>query len=100
MDGLVLSSITLHALVRLQVGAGVVGIVLATAAAVAIVTAPLCGAIADRIGLPLARACCTTLSASAMVTYAATRSLTGFAVAALVFVTAQAGSGSIRRRPS
>ena len=96
VDGLVLSSITVHALVRLRVGAETVGIVLATAAAVAIVTAPLSGAIADRIGLPRAGAWYATLSAAALLTYAATRSLTGFAVAAVVFVTAQAASGSIR----
>ena len=96
VDGLVLSSITVHALVRLQVGAGTVGIVLAAAAAVALVTAPLSGAIADRIGLPLAGAWYATLSAAALLTYAATRSLTGFAIAAVVFVTAQAASGSIR----
>jgi MFS family permease len=96
VDGLVLSSITVHALVRLQVGAATVGIVLAAAAAVAMVAAPLLGAIADRIGLPRAGAWYATLSAAALVTYAATRSLTGFAVAAVVFVTAQAASGSIR----
>ncbi|MGV1009050.1 MAG: hypothetical protein ACOYBY_10670 [Dermatophilaceae bacterium] len=56
VDGLVLSSITVHALVRLQVGAGTVGIVLAAAAAVALATAPFSGAVADRIGLPLAGA--------------------------------------------
>ena len=96
VDGLVLSSVTVHALVRLHVSAGTVGIVLATAAMVAIVTAPLAGTIADRIGLPRAGAWYATLSAAALVTYAATRSLTGFAVAAVVFVTAQAASGSIR----
>ena len=66
------------------------------AAAVAIVTAPLFGAIADRVGLPRAGACYATLSAAALVGCASTRSLTGFAVAAVVFVTAQAASGSIR----
>lgn len=96
VDGLVLSSITVHALVGLQVGAETVGVVLAVAAAVAMVSAPLSGAIADRVGLPRAGACYATLSAAALVTYAATRSLTGFAVAAVVFVTAQAASGSIR----
>jgi hypothetical protein len=96
VDGLVLSSVTVHALVRLQLGAGTVGIVLAVAAAVAIVAAPLSGAIADRLGLPRAGAWYATLSAAALVAYAATRSLTGFAVAAVVFVTAQAAAGSIR----
>jgi hypothetical protein len=96
VDGLVLSSITVHALVRLQVSAGTVGIVLATAAAVAIVAAPLSGSIADRIGLARAGAWYATMAAAALVTYAVTRSLTGFAVAAVVFVTAQAASGSIR----
>jgi MFS family permease len=96
VDGLVLSSITVHALVRLRIGPGTVGIVLAVAAAVAIVTAPLLGAIADRVGLPRAGAWYATLSAAALVTYAGTRSLTGFAVAAVVFVTAQAASGSVR----
>jgi hypothetical protein len=96
VDGLVLSSIAVHALVRLQLGAGTVGAVLAAAAAVAVVAAPVSGAVADRVGLPLAGAGYATLSAVALVAYAATRSLAGFAVAAVVFVTAQAASGSVR----
>ena len=96
VDGLVLSSITVHAFVRLQLGAGTVGLVLALAAAVAMVAAPLLGAVADRVGLPRAGSWYAILSASALLIYATTRSLTGFVVAAVVFVTAQAASGSIR----
>lgn len=96
VDGLVLSSITVHALVRLRLGAGTVGVVLAVAAAVAVLTAPLTGTVADRIGLARAGAGYAVLSAAALTGYAATRSLAGFAVAAVVFVTAQAASGSVR----
>lgn len=77
VDGLVLSSITVHALIRLRIDAGTVGLVLATAAAVALVTAPLSGAIADRVGLPRAGAWYATLSAAALVTYAVTDRLRG-----------------------
>lgn len=96
VDGLVLSSIAVHALLRLRLSAGTVGIVLAVAAAVALVTAPLLGAVADRVGLRRAGAGYAALSATALAGYAATRSLAGFAAAAVVFVTAQAASGSIR----
>lgn len=96
VDGLVLSSITVHALVRLRLGAGTVGVVLAVAAAVAVLTAPLTGTVADRIGLARAGAGYAVLSAAALTGYAATRSLAGFAGAAVVFVTAQAASGSVR----
>lgn len=96
VDGLVLSSITVHALLRLRLPAGTVGVVLAVAAAVAVLAAPLCGAVADRVGLARAGAGYAVLSAAALAGYAATRSLAGFAVAAVVFVTAQAAAGSVR----
>ncbi|MCA0294487.1 MAG: MFS transporter [Actinobacteria bacterium] len=96
VDGLVLSSITVHALVRLQVGAGTIAILLSTAAALAMVTAPLLGAVADRVGLARAGAAYAALSGAALVIYAATRSLIGFAVAAVLFITAQAAAGSVR----
>lgn len=96
VDGLVLSSITVHALLRLQLDAGTVGVVLAVAAAAAIVTAPLSGAVADRVGLRRAGAGYAVVSATALVAYAVTRSLAGFAVAAVLFVTAQAAAGSVR----
>src|SRR5215213_5836373 len=57
VDGLVLSSITVHALVRLRLSAGTVGTILAAAAGAAILAAPLSGAIADRVGLARAGAC-------------------------------------------
>lgn len=96
VDGLVLSSITVHALLRLQLDAGSVGVVLAVAAAAAIVTAPLSGAVADRVGLRRVGAGYALVSATALIAYAATRSLAGFAVAAVLFVTAQAASGAVR----
>ena len=96
VDGLVLSSVTVHALVRLQLSAATVGLVLAVAATVALTAAPLCGAFADRLGLRRAGAWYAASSAAALVGYAATRSLTGFAASAVVFVTVQAAAGSVR----
>jgi Major Facilitator Superfamily len=96
VDGLVLSSVTVHALDRLQLGAASVGMVLAAAAVVAVAAAPLSGAVADRLGLPRAGAWYATLSAAALIVYATTKSLIGFAAAAVVFVTAQAASSSVR----
>ena len=96
VDGLVLSSVTVHALVRLQLSAATVGLVLAVAAAVALTAAPLYGAFADRLGLRRAGAGYAAAAAAALVGYAATRSLTGFAASAVVFVTVQAAAGSVR----
>lgn len=54
------------------------------------------GALADRIGLARAGAWYAVASAAALVAYAWAGSVAGFAVGAILFVTAQAASGSAR----
>ncbi|MFY0409861.1 MFS transporter [Solicola sp. PLA-1-18] len=97
VDGVVLSSVVVHATVQLALAPTTTGRVLAAAAVVALLVAMPLGRLTDAIGPRRAAAWGGGLSSLALLGYALAGSGTWFAVAATLFVVAQAAAGSARQ---
>lgn len=97
VDGVALSTVVVHATVALAIPPAAVSAMLAGAATVALVVAPLSGGLMDRLGLRRTAALGALLTAGALVGYATAGAPAGLAVAIAVFMSAQAVSGAARQ---
>jgi hypothetical protein len=97
VEGIVLSTIVLHATVALDLPPATVGVILALGAGSAIALAAPLGLLTDRLGLGRAAAAFSVLAAIALAGYAVTGSGAGFTAAAVAFAVAQSASGAARQ---
>lgn len=97
VEGVVLSTIVLHATVALDLPPASVGVILALGAGTAIALAVPLGMLTDRLGLGRAAAALSALAALALAGYALTDSGAGFTAAAIAFAVAQSASDAARQ---
>jgi hypothetical protein len=97
VEGIVLSTIVLHATVALDLPPASVGVILALGAGTAIALAVPLGLLTDRLGLGRSAAAFSALAAIALAGYALADTGTGFTAAAIAFAVAQSASGAARQ---
>ncbi|MFB9763611.1 MFS transporter [Nocardioides kongjuensis] len=97
VEGIVLSTVVLHATVALDLPPATVGLVLAMGAGAAIALAVPLGLLTDRLGLGRAAAAFSALAAAALAGYALADTGAGFTTAAIAFAVAQSASGAARQ---
>ncbi|TQK71821.1 MFS transporter [Nocardioides sp. SLBN-35] len=97
VEGIVLSTIVLHATVTLGLPPASVGVILALGAGTAIALAVPLGMLTDRLGLGRAAAALSALASLALAGYAVTDTGAGFTAAAIAFAVAQSASGAARQ---